>query len=93
MNNNKNTVWVFHGERAQFTSAIFTSFNLANIWIKNNKVSGILTEYPVNISCFEWAIENKYYIAKENDKRSNKIQKFTSHAQKHFHYYNGIIER
>lgn len=45
------TVWVFNGPRRYpgFPSAVFSDLESAEKWIQDNKATGTLTEYPVNI--------------------------------------------
>ena len=92
MENKYKSVWIFHGENAQFASAVFFQLEKAQSWIYENKVSGILTEYPVDISCYDWAKKNNFYIPQNSDAKKKKMQKFTSYEQKHFHYNNGDLE-
>ena len=85
-------VWVFHGEKARFSSGVFSELEIAKHWIETNKLSGILTKYPVNKSCYEWAIDQKVYEPKESDRMAKKMESFTSHGQEHYHFSNGIEE-
>ncbi len=86
------SVWIFNGENSRFCSSVFTDLEQAKKWIAVNKLSGILTYYPVNISVYDWAIENKYFIAKDEKHLSAKfIQGFTSASQEHYHFENGEI--
>lgn len=86
------SVWIFCGDVARFPSAVFTSIEKAEQWIAQKKVSGMLTEYPVDISCYEWALAYGYFEEKESDKNklAMRFQTFTSASQKHFHYEKGI---
>jgi len=85
-----NSVWIFHGENAQFTSSVFSQKETAEKWITDNQLTGLLTNYPIDISVYDWAIENDLFKAKEaRHKSSSFIQKFTSASQIHFHYENG----
>lgn len=86
-------IWIFNGDNSRFPSAVFTKQELAENWIYENKLSGILTQYPVNKSVYEWAIENDFFKpAKEIESESEFIQRFTSASQQHFHYENGDKE-
>ncbi|WP_252092518.1 hypothetical protein [Pseudomonas sp. MWU13-3659] len=87
------TVWVFTGSESRFPSGVFVAFADAELWIKNNSLSGVLSQYPVGISVYDWAVENGHFrIKNEKEKSSAFIQKFSSAAQEHFHFENGSSE-
>lgn len=86
-------VWIFNGVNGRFPSAVFYSFDDAKKWIFDNKLSGVLTEYPVGISVYEWAINNgNFKIKSERDESPEFIQKFSSASQNHFHFERGACE-
>jgi len=87
-------VWVFNGGKGRFPGAIFEELDLAETWIRKHRLSGVLTAYPLNEGCFEWAIANnctnlspEKLAAKGTD--SDFIGAFTSASQEHFHYEDG----
>lgn len=83
-------VWIFNGAGGRFPSAVFESKMEAEDWIKNGKLSGILTKYPVGISVYQWAVDNENFKVKSGrDCSPEFIQKFSSSAQEHMHYENG----
>lgn len=87
-----NGVWVFNGINSKFPSAIFSSVQFAESWIKENSLTGILTFYPLDISAYEWHIQNNWFIPeKEMHKSSEFIGKFSG-GQYHFHYKDGMKE-
>ncbi len=86
-------IWIFKGENSHFSSAVFTEQKDAETWIANNLLSGILTKYPIDISVYDWAIQMKYFSPKKDHEFSNEfIQKFSSAAQEHYHFSNGVKE-
>ena len=91
MDNNKcTTVWAFSGEGSKLPVAIFESKEIAEYWIKNNRVSGILSQYPLNMSIYDWAIRNKIFEPQKVEHKTPVfIQKFTSASQEHYHYEDG----
>jgi hypothetical protein len=87
------SVWVFHGDNRRFSSGVFRTFELADSWVKLNKLTGVLTEYPLDKGVYDWSVENKLFeVKKDSQKTSAFIQTFTSASQQHFHYENGSIE-
>lgn len=85
-----NGVWIFNGANAKFPSAVFLTKEDAFAWIKEQKLTGVLTLYPVGISVYDWAIESGNFRAKsERDSTPEFIEKFSSAAQEHVHFENG----
>ena len=83
-------VWVFNGVGAKFPSAVFSSFDEACLWIGINMLSGVLTEYPVDISVYDWAITNGKFKPKKQEHETPKfIASFSSASQKHVRFENG----
>ena len=90
MNKMKSSVWIFHGTGGQFASGVFETLEKAEEWISNNKLNGMLTEYPIDVGCYDWAISNGGFEAKNHlQTQSNFIGKFTSASQDHYHYEDG----
>ena len=91
--NNLNFTWIFQGNNTNFPVAVFSSKAKATIWIDSNKVSGILTKYPVDISVYDWAIENKFFTTKTEFKQTPEFkQKFTTAHIEHYHFKDGKEE-
>ena len=85
-------MWVFNGQKNQFPSALFETYKEAALWIRGNKLTGTLTEYPVGISVYDWAIKVELFSPKKNDHYSAEfISNFSSAFQEHFHFENGLL--
>ena len=88
-----NSVWVFHGINGRFTSAVFDSKDIAEKWIFEQKLTGMLTQYPLNISAYEWAINTGSFEPKKDEHKTPEyIGKFSSASQQHHHYVDGEQE-
>lgn len=86
------TIWVFNSEGARFPGGVFGTRAQAEQWIKEHLVSGVLTEYPLNIGVYDWAVSSGHFTPKRPEQSSPRfIGGFTSAIQNHFHYENGII--
>jgi hypothetical protein len=86
------SIWVFHGAESRYTSAVFTERAIAEAWIFENALSGMLTKYPLNVGIYDWAIQNGYFTPKKEAHTSpDFIGKFTTASQEHFHYENGKL--
>ncbi|MDR0996220.1 MAG: hypothetical protein LBL69_00985 [Zoogloeaceae bacterium] len=82
--------WIFHGEKADLCTAVFSSLDRAEIWIRQYSVSGMLTRMPVNVSIYDWVISSGYFEPKKDCQTTSKfIQTFTSAYLEHYHYDNG----
>ena len=85
------SVWLFHGTGGRFTSAVFSDREKAEEWVSEHSLSGMLTEYPTNISAYNWAVKKGYFkVRKEHQSSPKFIQNFTSATQAHFHYEDGV---
>ena len=85
-------IYLFNAEKAAFASAVFTSKQLAESWIQKHHVCGVLTEYPVNTSCYDWAIEHGYFVTKSPiDCSPVFIGKFLSAYQQKWRYKHGDL--
>jgi hypothetical protein len=86
----RNHIYVFNADKACFASAVFTSYRHALLWIKHNYLTGILTEYPLNMSCYDWAIRNGHFKDRSPIDRSPVfIASFVSSYQKNWHFRHG----
>jgi hypothetical protein len=84
------SVWVFHAENGHLTSAVFTKESLAEAWIKKHSLSGMLTEYLLDVVIYEWAISKGYFKPKHPYQQAAKfIGRFTSANLSHGHFKNG----
>lgn len=84
------SVWVFNGARSQFPSAVFSSLEVAEQWIRQTSVTGTLTCYPIDVSVYDWVLDNKLWEPKEPHQRTSKfIGRFSSAYQDHHHYEDG----
>lgn len=81
------SVWIFHGEGARFASGVFTTKDAAVSWIEKGGFRGMLTRYPLNQGCYDWAVENGLFTPKKPHQFSTPfIQNFTTAAQDHEHF-------
>jgi len=88
---NADSIWIFHGINGRFSSGVFTEVKLAEEWIFRHKLTGVLTEYPINVGCYDWALENDLFQPKKDEYQSSEfIGKFTTAGQEHFHYEDGV---
>jgi len=84
------SVWVFNGARSQFPSGIFSSVANAETWIRSKALTGTLTQYPIDISAYEWALNNRYFTPRKPEQESAEfIGRFSDASQEHYHYENG----
>lgn len=85
-----NFVWVFNGAGAQFPSGVFSSREAAETWIRDARLTGTLTAYPLDESVYDWGIrEGRFKPTREYQSSPDFIGRFSSASQPHFHYENG----
>lgn len=87
-------VWVFKGTRKYpgFPSAVFSTLDLAEDWIRKNKLEGVLTQYPVDVSVYDWAREQGLFEPDDPEEAADPtlVGNFSSGHQAHYHYEDGI---
>jgi hypothetical protein len=84
------SVWVFNGGTNRFPSAVFSSREEAETWIRMHRLSGTLTRYPVGQAVYDWAVETGMFAPKNEKQQSPEfIANFSSAAQEHYHFENG----
>jgi len=86
------TIWCFNGS-SQFPGGVFDDLELARTWIERNKLSGVLTGYPLNAGVFDWALEQGHLSPalklKAERNGPDFVGGFTSASQPHFHFEAG----
>lgn len=82
-------VWVFNGTNA-LPSGVFSSRVLAEEWIHNHRLTGILTQYPVDVGVYDWVQSQSVWAPKTDSQRSPLfVAQFTSAYLEHHHYTDG----
>lgn len=85
-------IWVFQGDGARLPIAVFDDRRLAEEWIARDRVSGLLTAYPVNQSAYDWAVGRGYFEPRTEAKKTATFkQRFTSASLPHHHYVDGAM--
>ena len=84
-------VLIFVAPGAIFPSGVFSSLIDAENWIAKHGLTGALTEYPVGVGVFDWAVASGKFKPKPNKQiNASFIGQFTTAAMTHYHYENGI---
>ncbi len=84
------SVWLFNGARSIFPSAVFSTLELAEKWIRAQRLTGTLTKYQVDVSAYEWAIAKGHFKPKRSDQQTAEfIVRFSDSSQEHYHYEDG----
>ena len=84
------TLWVFNGIGAHFPAGVFSTRDRAEAWVAAHKLSGTLTEYPLDVGLYDWALARGAFRPHGDEQSSaGFIQHFTSASQEHHHYENG----
>jgi hypothetical protein len=92
----ENSIWVFTTPRRPFPGGVFVHLEAAEAWICANRLTGVLTAYPLDRGVFDWAVEHgltnlrpdKLEAARANP-NPEFIGGFTTASQEHYHYENG----
>ena len=82
-------IWLFHGQGGRTVSAAFSTRENADKWIRANRLTGLLTRYPIDVSCYDYAINKGHFTPKhERQKTPVFIQSFST-GEVHEHYLDG----
>lgn len=85
------SVWAFNGARSTFPSGIFLSREAAEEWIRQHALTGTLTQYPLNVGMYEFAISaGRFSPKKPEHTTSDFIGRFSGGGLDHFHYEDGV---
>ena len=83
-------VWIFNGANASFPAGVFPTREEARAWIRENRLTGTLTQYPLGVGVYDWAVEQGFFKPKRSEQTLPRfIQGFTSQAQAHEHFEGG----
>jgi hypothetical protein len=84
-------VWIFNGDGGRFPGGVFTTHEHAEVWIRARKLSGVLTAYPLDEGCIDWAVRINLLTGRALEKVDDPsfAGSFSSASQEHFHYENG----
>jgi hypothetical protein len=71
-------------------SGIFSDKEKAEEWIASNRLTGLLSGFPVDMGVLDWAIRCAGFNPPD-EKRTDPsyVARFTSGAVEHFHFENG----
>ena len=84
------SVFVFSGDKNSFPSAVFSTEGAAKDWISRHCLTGTLTQYPLDVSAYDWAIGRGYFEPKRDNQRSGHfIANFSSAHLPHVHFEEG----
>ncbi|MEQ1673374.1 MAG: hypothetical protein ABL893_21210 [Hyphomicrobium sp.] len=87
------SIWLFHADGARFAGAVFETSDIARKWISMHRLTGLLTEYPINKGVYEWAIGCGIFQPKSDKHFSSEfIGSFTTAGQHHIHFVVGEAE-
>ena len=90
-------VWVFRGDRAPSRGGgpctrdggVFRSVETATVWISRHRLTGRLTQYPLNIGVFDHAVENGWIVPSEDQRNSPEyVGTYCDHLQ-HMRFEDG----
>jgi hypothetical protein len=84
------TVWVFVSSDLGPPAGVFSDRRLAEAWIRKYALSGVLTEYPVDVGIYDWVIANGFWKPTMPSHETPRfIGRFTSAYLNHQHFENG----
>ena len=88
-----NHVWVFTTQKGPTPGGVFTSREGAEVWIRERRLTGILTAYPVDEGAFDWALRVGAVTGSARERGNDPafVGSFASALQEHYHYEDGTL--
>ena len=91
----ESAIWVFNGDGGQFPGGVFSSQDRAVAWIEEHALSGVLTAYPLDEGCLDWAVRVGVFKVTtprhEERLRDPRFRSaFSSASQEHWHFVDGV---
>ncbi len=88
-----NAVWIFHQAGARFAGGAFATKTIAEEWIAQHRLSGVLTKYPLDQGVWDWAVaQGRFKPTRDEHRAAEFVGGFTSAFQDHHHYVEGVAE-
>lgn len=84
-------VWIFAGGGGGgMTSGVFSSLENATAWIAKHKLSGLLTEFPVDVGAGDFAVAHHKFQVKRDEHRAPRfVGAFSNPWLDHIHFEDG----
>lgn len=85
-------IWVFNAVGGTFPGGVFTERSTAEAWIALHKISGVLSAYPLDEGCYDFAVRNGLISARaiaEHQGAAEFVGGFSSASLDHHHYEQG----
>jgi hypothetical protein len=88
-------VWVFNSGERGFPGGVFTDRTFAEAWIAKHRLTGVLTAYPLDEGCYDFAVRNGLLSSRaleQNRDNPSFIGAFSSASLDHDHYEDGQLD-
>jgi hypothetical protein len=89
----ESSVWIFLSDRGHWPSGVFSSREVAVRWIAGHRLTGMITEYPVDVGVYDWALASGSFRPRKPQHSSAEfIGGSTTAVQEHEHFTDGICD-
>ena len=83
-----NYIWLIQSSENLNVIGCFMRKHEAETYIFENNLKCMLTKYPINMSVYDWAIQNNFWQPKNDLQKNSKFRaKFNSAYLEHDHYF------
>lgn len=85
-------VWIFNSSCKGFPGGVFAQRVAAEQWIAAHGLTGVLTAYPLDEGCFDFAVRCGFFRGPALERHKNDanfIGSFSSASLDHYHYEDG----
>jgi hypothetical protein len=85
----RETVWVFNGEQSSLPAGVFATKAAAEEWIRRHRLSGTLSEFPLDVGAYDHAIEAALWMPKKPHESTAAFIASFSPRMQHEHWQDG----
>lgn len=84
-------VWIFSVDSVSSPGGVFTTKAAAESWIRSRRLSGMLTAFPLDEGCFDWAMRLGLVTGRARERGDDPafVATFSCGVQEHIHFVDG----
>ncbi len=76
------------GVWAKQPAAVFTTLERGEAWVREHRLEGMLTWYPLDMGAYDWVVAQGRFRSKPEQPTPEFLAGFSSAYQPHHHYEN-----
>lgn len=84
-------IWIFTLDANSYPGGAFSTREAAEVWIRERRLTGMLTALPVDEGSYDWAMRMELVTGRARERGDDCafVASFSSAGQEHYHYVDG----